>query len=94
MNMTHPKKHSGRYLFGFPQNGQNSERIEHLLPEPKKCSLAFRSKLVPKKTSSERSERSGEFKRVKERGEVFDSREGFGRDQGSKVTKLKLGAVW
>ena len=33
--MTHPKKRSNAYLLGFPQNGQNTERIEHLLPEPK-----------------------------------------------------------
>ena len=33
--MTHPKKRSAAYLLGFPQNGQNTERIEHLLPEPK-----------------------------------------------------------
>ena len=44
--------------------------------------------------SSERSERSGEFKGVKGRNEVFAGRGGFGQDQGSKVTKLELGAVW
>ena len=34
--MTHPKKRSNAYLLGFPQNGNNPERPEHLLRELKK----------------------------------------------------------
>ena len=48
---------------------------------------------MSKKASNERNERSGEFKGVKERDEVFVSRGGFWQDQGSEVTILDVVTV-
>ncbi len=81
---------------GFAKTAPTIERIEHLWPEPKKVfgGVSFEAS-VEKGQPIEHLERSGEFKGVRERRQVFDGRGGgFGQNQGSKVNKLHVGAVW
>ena len=60
---------------GFAKTAKTLERLEHLRPEPKKVfegvSLQRGAKKAP---PLEHLERSGEFKGVRERGEVFEGR--------------------
>ena len=95
MDITHPKKQSSCYLLRFPQNSPNQRTYRTTFAWAKKgVRWLFVRSLCRKRPPNERIEQSGEFKRVKDRDEVFVSRGGFWQDQRSKVTKLQLGAVW
>ena len=95
MDINHPKRPSNRPVLGFRQNSPNHRTHRTPLAFAKKSvRWCFVRGFCRKRTTIEHLERSGEFKGVKEGGEVFDGRGGFGQDQGSKVNKLQLGAVW
>ena len=90
-----PRGHPIALCLGLAKTAQTLEHLEHLRPLSEKGSRVFRSRLLSKKDNPRTPRTVWGIQRGKGgKGRVRGQGGGFWQDQGSKINKLQLWAVW